>query len=153
MGVNTGSTLTDILCHPAASTLIAELREEADAILPRLKSDPRAIRDMVKLDSVIRESLRLNTMGGRGLSREVVAPQGVTTPDGLYLPCGTCITMVVCSRQRDPDVWERADEFVPLRFVRNEAPSHTEESTKKQAKHAVHVSEDFLSFGYGRHAW
>ena len=102
---------------------------------------------MRKLDSVIRESLRLTTMAAHGMSREVVAPAGVTTPDGLYLPQGAHVSVITNSYQTDPDVWERGDEFVPFRFYRSD------DEANAQAKHAVHVTENFLSFGYGPHAW
>ena len=105
---------------------------------------------MVKMDSVIHESLRLNTMGSRGLAREVVAPGGVTTPEGLYLPCGTHVCIVFSPRQRDSDVWDRAEDFIPMRFV---ASPNSETDLGEKPKSAVHVTEDFLSFGYGRHAW
>ena len=119
-------------------------------MIPNLETDPRAVREMAKMDSVIRESLRLNTMSGRGLSREVVAPDGVTTPDGLYLPCGTHVCFIISSKQRDLDVWELGHEFVPFRFVR---PLDQPAEFADKSKSAVHVTEDFLSFGYGPHAW
>ena len=105
---------------------------------------------MVKLDSVIRESLRLNSMAGRGLSREVVASGGITTPDGLFLPRGTHLCVITSSMQRDGKIWDRADEFVPFRFVR---PVDGGVESADKSKSAVHVTEDFLSFGYGQHAW
>ena len=105
---------------------------------------------MVKMDSVIRESLRLHSMGSRGLSREVVAPEGVTTPDGLYLPCSTHLCIIASNRQHELDVWERGDEFLPFRFVR---PTNESTVAVDTPRHAVHVTEDFLSFGYGQHAW
>ena len=148
--MSAGMILTDILCHSSAESLIAELREEADAIMPKLESDPRAVRDMIKLDSVIRESLRLNTFVARALQREVVQPGGVTTPDGLHLPQGTHISTIISAMQRDDEVWERANEFVPLRFYKGE--KERQDPEEKQWS-AVHVTEQYLSFGFGRHAW
>lgn len=104
---------------------------------------------MVKLDSVIRESLRVNSMGGRGLRREVVAPEGVVTPEGLHLPAGTHLCIIISDRQQDLDLWERGDEFVPFRFVKGAEDSA---ESADRPRHAVHVTEDFLSFGYGPHA-
>ena len=114
-------------------------------MIPRMKDDPKAVREMVKMDSVIRESLRLNTMSSRALAREVVAPGGTVTPDGLYLPLGSHVSANVCSMQRDLDVWHQSNEFVPLRFV--------DSASADMRKGAVHVTEDFLSFGFGRRAW
>lgn len=107
---------------------------------------------MTKLDSVIRESLRMSNMAGRGLDREVVAEMGVTTPSGVFLPCGTHVCMAVSSRQKDEGVWEKGNEFVPLRFYKGGSEDEGDEENDK-AKSAVHVTEDFLSFGLGKHAW
>lgn len=142
--------LVDILNYPTATSLIAELREEADAIMPKLESDPRAVRDMYKLDSVIRESLRLGSFQGRGLQREVVKPGGVTTPDGLYLPQGTRICTPMSSRQQDEEIWENANEYIPMRFY---VPPEDRKGSEEKQWSAVHVTEQFLAFGFGKHAW
>lgn len=95
-------------------------------------------------------------MNNRGLSREVVAPTGLTTPDGLYLPRGTHVCVVFGPRQLDEGVWERGGEFAPLRFCReggDEKDAEGKEETKGVGKAAVHITEDFMSFGLGRHAW
>ena len=149
--MTTSSILTDILCHSEAESLIAELRAEADAVMPRLASNPRAVREMNKLDSVIRESMRLNPLMGRGLQREVVQPGGISTPGGQFLPQGTHICAPLSSRARDAEVWERPDEFVPLRFYKSPEDLKANEEDKQWS--AVHVTESFLSFGLGRHAW
>ncbi|KAI7456553.1 hypothetical protein KC368_g45 [Hortaea werneckii] len=44
-----------------------------------------------KIDSALRESLRISTFKARGLERVVVAPKGVTLPDGTHLRKGTKI--------------------------------------------------------------
>ena len=142
--------LVNILCYPSATSLLVELREEADAIMPRVDSDQLAIREMVKLDSVIRESMRVDSILGHGFQREVVAPQGLTTPDGRFLPQGSCVCLAISSRMRATDQWEQAGEFVPLRFYQ---PVDEHTGLREKQYSAVHVTEDWLSFGLGRHAW
>lgn len=141
--------LFDILSYKAAPELLKELREEADCVVPMLEEDATAVRSMAKLDSVIRETLRFNPLGAQGMVREVVTPGGVLTPDGLHLPVGTHVSNIASSMQRDKDCWgESADEYDPLRFYKEA----TEESLKGRQAAAVQLSEEYLSFGLGKHA-
>lgn len=163
--ITSGTVLLDILLHspspdrqtpanPSNASLLSQLRAEAAAILPKLKDDPTAVRQMHKLDSVIRESLRHNPMFARGIQREVVQPGGVTTPDGLYLPRGTHVCAVIAPMQHDSSAANtpEADEFQPLRFYK--APDTTTTSTSTQEKQlgATQISPTFLSFSLGKHA-
>ena len=136
------TVLFDILAYPSAATLISELRSEALAAFPNLPLDPHALASMTRMDSVIRESLRFNPMFGRVMMREVVKSGGVTTPEGLHLPQGMHVCALVASMQRDPTLYERADEFVPLRYY---------EAEKQRS--ATEIGEEYLPFGLGRHAW
>jgi len=168
--------LLDILCYPHAASLLAELREEADAIMPRLLSDPKAAREMIKLDSVIHETLRLHSMFAHGMTRQVMPKAGVTTPDGLWLPQGCNVAALVIPPQRDS--CEKGEEWQPLRFYHaanssaqgdEAAESATTEqqhvaeeqdatakgppsSTYVKQTMAVQINPDFLSFGLGKHA-
>ncbi|KAK5126384.1 hypothetical protein LTR85_010620 [Meristemomyces frigidus] len=162
-----GTVLLDMLSYPAAAQLRAELREEADAIMPKLTSDTQALREMVKMDSVIRETLRIHPMFGHGMTRQVVAPGGVTTPDGLYLPQGCNVAASIVYPQMD--TCDNGREYQPLRFYHqanspanctdslssDEAEGH-KQTTKADAPFkqtmTVQISDHFLSFGLGRHA-
>lgn len=142
--------LIDILSHKNAPALLAELREEADRIVPMLEEDATAIRSMTKLDSVIRESLRLHPLNAQGMIREVVAPGGAVTPDGLYLPKGTHVSTLASIMQADQVIWgEDAAEFDPLRFYKKATAEGGEGSRQTSA---VQLSEEYLSFGLGKHA-
>lgn len=109
---------------------------------------------MAKMDSVIRESLRLHPMFGHGTTREVVNPGGITTPDGLWLPQGCKVAISVVFPQRDS--CETGDEWQPLRFCIDRAVGVAEakpsvDATAKQTM-TVQISDHFMSFGLGRHA-
>lgn len=141
--------LYDILSFKAAPELLTELREEADRLLPMLEEDATAVRSMTKLDSVVRETLRFNPLGAQGMVREVVTPGGLVTPDGLHLPVGTHISSISSSMQRDKGIWgDSADEYVPLRFYEKAIAEGLEERQTA----AVQLSEEYLSFGLGKHA-
>ena len=172
-----GASLLNILSHPSASHILAELREEADTYLPQLTSDPTMVRAMMKHDSVIRETLRIDTMFAHGMTRRVMPEQGITTPDGLWLPQGCHVAALVIPPQQaqfeDGEVWE------PFRFyrlangvaaaaaaaaaddtrgrcdlvgdIRSEERIPLLQTPTKQTT-AVQISPSFLSFGLGKHA-
>ncbi|KXS95580.1 hypothetical protein AC578_3267 [Pseudocercospora eumusae] len=146
--------LSDILAYEKAADLLSELREEADRQMPLVEHDPTAVRSMTKLDSVIRESLRFNPMAAQGMVREVVAPGGVTTPEGLHLAQGSHVQCIVGPMQRDVDIFgPSADEYDPLRHHRHAQDNGLSqgENVQKQ-KAAVQINHQFLSWGLGRHA-
>lgn len=149
-------TLLHLLAHPHATTLLDELRQEAEEVLPRLADEPQAIREMVKVDSVLRETLRYHPLGAQNMIREVLQPGGVVTPDGLHLLQGTHVQIVVSNMQRDKEIWgDDADEYDPLRFYKRALDAKSDDNINglhSRQKMAVQLSEDFLSFGLGRHA-
>ncbi|KAK4549050.1 hypothetical protein LTR36_007506 [Oleoguttula mirabilis] len=163
-----GAALLDMLSYPTAAQLLAELREEADAVMPKLVSDPQAIRDMVKMDSTIRETLRLHPMFAHGMMRQVVARGGVTTPDGLYLPQGCNVSASIVYPQMES--CDNGQEYQPLRFYHqangpaNPPPSmaataegivdhqQTPQTAPTKQTMTVQISDQFLSFGLGKHA-
>lgn len=100
---------------------------------------------MTKLDSVIRETLRLHPLNAQGMVREVVAIGGPETPDGLLLPQGTHISLLTSTMHSDPDVsGGDTAEYDPLRFYK--------QGLGGGQTAAVQVSEGYLSFGLGEHA-
>ncbi|KAK3642111.1 hypothetical protein LTR56_010982 [Elasticomyces elasticus] len=139
----------DILSHPTAPSLLEDLREEADAVFARLPSEPIAVREMLKLDSVIRESLHLHTMSAHGLQREVVQAGGITTPDGVYLPQGSHVATF------HPDLLDDSIQYDPLRSykVAMGALDGDGEGQPRKQKLASDISGgQSLAFGLGKHA-
>ncbi|KAK5717443.1 hypothetical protein LTR17_016130 [Elasticomyces elasticus] len=139
----------DILSLPTAPSLLEDLMEEADAVFARLPSEPTAVRDMVKLDSVIRESLHLHTMSAHGLQREVVQAGGITTPDGVYLPQGSHVATF------HPDLLDDDVHYDPLRSYKQSFGTldGSEEGQARKQKLASDISGgQSLAFGLGKHA-
>ncbi|KAK5700076.1 hypothetical protein LTR97_006211 [Elasticomyces elasticus] len=139
----------DILSHPSASSLLDELREEADAVFARLPSEPTAVREMLKLDSVIRESLHLHTMSAHGLQREVVQVGGITTPDGVYLPQGSHVATF------HPDLLDDDVQYDPLRSYKvamGALDGDGEGGPRKQKLASDIRGGQSLAFGLGKHA-
>ncbi|KAI5457522.1 cytochrome P450 [Mariannaea sp. PMI_226] len=161
------NALLDILSHPDAGTLVSELRQEAhDAIVA---SETPWTRDTIsnslpKLDSALRESMRLHPLISRGITRTVVAKEGVILPESdSHIPYGKEISMNVHCIQRDPDNFENPNTYDPYRFFRHNEQLQSQESNKVtmgpfteaslvQPLVMVSPTPSFLSFGYGRHA-
>ena len=93
-----GCTLLTLLSHSAG---VARLRSEPDLV-------PAAVT----------ESMRYEPSIGM-IPRTATAPVEL---GGAEWPAGTMVVLSVLTANRDPDVWEDPDSFVPDRFARPGAP-------------------------------
>lgn len=127
----------------------AVLRQEAAELLGKGLPDAMPkdyARDLVHMESFLKETLRYHTFNGfgLGLNREVVAESGLRLPsakDGPTLPRGTWLTVAYDAIHRDPENYEACDEFMPWRFVSPEGGKATE---------LTDTSDTYLPFGRGR---
>lgn len=150
---------------PQGESYIKLLREEIEAV-EQNSSEPRGVwnkkklNKLVGLDSFIRETLRLNMTGTVGMTRHVVAKEGHTFSNGLYVPHGAalCLPSSCVHRSEDIGYGENFDGF------RYSAPfqqllAETGDASKISAiggvgkLAAVTTSENYLSFAHGTHAW
>jgi len=132
---------------------IDELREEISTVLAEHggRWDKRALAQMEKLDSVMRESQRVNSFVTVGLGRLVTADAGVTTPDGVHIPRG-CMTVVPgYTLHMSGDVYEDPKEFRPFRFSEKRADSSTEYLARARQQWATTTNE-YVAFGHGKYA-
>ncbi|KAI2635828.1 cytochrome P450 [Hypomontagnella submonticulosa] len=103
---------------------------------------------MTHVDSALRESLRLNGFIERGIMKMVVAPEGVTLPDGSHIPCGTKVGVSGYSIHHDEDIYPDANRYDAFRFARGQRGG----ADKKWPQALVNTSEKFLGFSHGSHA-
>ncbi len=75
-----------------------------------------------------------------------------TLSDGRVVPAGVTIEVPAIAVSTDPDVFDNADTYGPLRFhkMRQRAVETSNESDAPN--HLVNVSANSLNFGYGRQA-
>ncbi|OQE17315.1 hypothetical protein PENSTE_c021G05288 [Penicillium steckii] len=144
----TGITATNIFYDLAARPeCIPPIREEIHAALAQSNGvlDHATLQRLKKLDSFMKESLRMNPLTFATFERRVLRP--FTLSDGTYIPQGTVLEVPNHAISRDPTVYEDPDTFQPWRFSdkRNGGP----EDARQQF---VSISPGFGSFGYGRHA-
>jgi cytochrome P450 len=71
---------------------------------------------MKKLDSFIKETMRINPPGFNSFTRKVNKP--FTLSNGEVIPAGVVIEVPAVAVTRDPEVFENPDVFDPWRFYR-----------------------------------
>ena len=167
------NVLFDIISAPSFQDIMSALRDEASNVLRESGGiwTKASVAKLHRLDSVIRESLRVSGFSGTGLPRRVKAPDGITLDNGVWIPKGATISVVQRAIHLDERFYgPRAWEFDAFRFSRtNELLS---EGSKPEEQVVVEMEKDeavsrkprrkedlvttsphFLSFGHGVHAW
>ena len=180
------NTIFDIAASPNAEAFFAKLREESEReFAPECGTwSLESLSRMTRIDSTLRESLRMN--GGassRGPTKEVIAPGGVTLPDGTHVPEGVKIGISSFSIHHDSSIYHNPWAFDPFRFSRpyeeategmkhyhrvefqpgsrkgNESLDNVPEALAgtmlegKKGPALVTTSAEFMGFGHGRWAW
>ncbi|KAI7716663.1 hypothetical protein KC353_g5224 [Hortaea werneckii] len=166
-----GTALLDILLNPSSTAILTELQQEAEEILPQLPKDPKKAREMLKMDSLLRETLRIHSMFAHGMTRRVMPAEGIRIPDSdLWLPQGSHVAALVIPPQAT--LLGRLEEgggggggeddgleWQPFRYHdqnrENKSSSSLEDETQEQPKRkqtaTTQISSSFLSFGLGKH--
>ena len=167
--------LFDLASSPPELRATETLREEVLQVRAELSGGEwtrAALAKLVRLDSAIRESMRMGQMSGIGSGRVVTAPGGVTLEDGAYAPKGSHLCVHAFGvHQFDPSYAE-PQKYDPFRFSRpreafeargddkgvNGAAREETAAEKgtaylqQRSTTAATTSPSFLSFGHGRHA-
>ncbi|KAI1082512.1 cytochrome P450 [Whalleya microplaca] len=137
-------------CAASLTTMCDEARRETASITPgQTAGNPAwsksSLARMTHVDSALRESLRLNGFVERGIMKLVVAPEGVTLPDGSHIPYGTKVGVSGYSVHHDEDLYADAMRYDPFRFAKPP-------STDRRPQALINTSEKFMGFSHGSHA-
>jgi cytochrome P450 len=109
-----------------------------------------AVAKLIRIDSVLRESMRLWGFLSRGVMKRVVAPEGVTMPDGRHLPLGAKVGVTSYAVHHDEGVYKDAMRFEPWRFCGEDEASVRSRAGKYNM---VTSSDTYMAFSHGKHAW
>ncbi|XDG02228.1 hypothetical protein ABKA04_001843 [Annulohypoxylon sp. FPYF3050] len=138
-----------------------ELRAEITTVLAEHGGEwnKRALAAMPKLDSVLRESQRLNSFVSLATNRTVVRKGGIDTPDGVHISYGTVVCAPSYPVFHDPAVYPSPREFKPFRFAEKRSVDSATEKGEKESSYVQRArlafattSPEYLAFGHGRHA-
>jgi cytochrome P450 len=107
------------LCkNPSAQS---KLRQIVDEISPDNSFlDAGDLAGCAQLDGIINEAMRLHPAVPSGVQRET-PPEGITLPDGRYIPGEILIWMPMHTMHRDERYFVSPTQFIPERWT-NEAP-------------------------------
>jgi cytochrome P450 len=147
------NVLLNIIGSDAEFNTISVLREEISRVLGGTPSWTKAkVAQMTRADSVARETLRLDSFGGRAVMRKVLV-DGLVTEDGTALPKGAMISFLGRPAQVDATKFDNPLEFDPFRFSRQREAA-ADEHGKPGCGHLsfVSTSPEHLPFGHGKHA-
>lgn len=141
----TTMTATNVLYSLAArQEYIEPLRQEIKKALVESNDlwTSHTLSRLPKLDSFIRETMRMDPVFFNAFRRKVVHPFSLS--DGTLVPAGTMIEIPYYAITRDPSLFPDPDEFKGFRFVVGEKVPEREQF--------VAITPSNLLFGYGRHA-
>lgn len=150
------NAIYDIVSSPDMANILSEIQKEVLSVMPVPdgKWSKSSVQSMTKTDAIMRESMRFSTFMTSALERTVVAGDGITTPNGLYLKRGNIISVPALPVHRDPTIYHDPNSFVPFRFLRptgEDIQQQQSEDRKTRSTNTVDTSLTFLSFGHGRH--
>jgi len=147
------------LYYLAANPEYAEpLRHESEVAIQENGWTKTAVMKMQKLDSFVKEAIRLNPLGystflvlqpltAVAVSRLVVG-EGFTFSNGIFVPRGEVIGTPVFATHTDDNIYPNGKEFDGFRFSRMR-----EQEGESAKHHASNTSLEFMTFGHGQHAW
>ncbi|KIM22628.1 hypothetical protein M408DRAFT_332825 [Serendipita vermifera MAFF 305830] len=129
------------------------LRAEILEVTERLGWTREAIGSMPKLDSFMKESMRMTPIGPQIMNRIALRP--FTFSNGLKVPTGTSISSHLYGTHQDEILYPHASTFDGFRFAESTTGEKDEtgaRSAPKTKKTMYTTSSTYLSFGHGKHA-
>ncbi|KAH8690328.1 cytochrome P450 [Talaromyces proteolyticus] len=147
--------LLDLASAAPQYELIATLREE---LVPILASEngvwsKKGLAQLPRMDSLLRESSRLNFFQGIGIVRKVKVPGGVIAPNGTHCPYGSLIAAPTLGIHNDVVFYHDPEKFDPYRFSKGSPDMDGQPITDQtDVKAFVTTDATFHAFGHGKHA-
>lgn len=134
--------LIDMLSTDPKEGVLNALTAEINAIDKERNGDwsKSSLAAMTRMDSALRESMRLSGFVVWGVARKVVHPEGVTLPDGTHVPYWGNIAVPAWGIHHDDNVYKQPFEYDAFRFSR-------QREALDEASRTVHVGEEGLVQG------
>ncbi|KAL2867451.1 cytochrome P450 [Aspergillus lucknowensis] len=127
--------------------LVGPLREEIVAVIKEHGWTEAALAKMVLLDSVLKETQRLEPLASMTLSR--IAREPVVLSDGTRIPKGTQVRLTT-DNMWNSSIYPDAAKFDGYRFVK--LREQDKDAAPGSGLSFVSVSSNHMGFGYGKHA-
>jgi len=125
---------------------IEPLRHEVETVVAEEGWTKAGMDKMLKMDSFLRESQRINGAGILGLARLALRP--FTFSNGVTVPAGTLIATPSTAIHTDGEIYPNPKKFDPFRS----AKLREQDGVPVVGQQSTSTSAEYLVFGYGRHA-
>lgn len=127
------------------------LLQEITEVTSRLGWSKEAIGAMPKLDSFLKECMRMNPFGTLAMIRKVRKPFKFS--NGFQAPVGMTISTHLYATHHDENLYPHADVFDGFRFVEQASTGDNEKEKAGGIKNTMYTtSRSYLAFGHGRQA-
>lgn len=146
--------ILDIFGSDNKEDYIDGLRAECIRVVGRNQGQytEEAIGKLYRLDSAIRESMRISAPFIMAFPRVVSPGQGLDLDNGIHIPPGVRIGVPQQAIHRDPSFYHNPLQFDPFRFSRQfEGPQSSHHQDTEQDL-SVLANDTFLGWGYGKKA-
>ncbi len=150
------NAVIDLAACPSSVAVQDELRAEVSTT--RGVWTRASLARLPRLDSVLTETLRLWGILTHGVTKAVVAKEGVRIPTGEHIPCGAKVGIASYGPHLDENVYgtPAANPYVydPFRFTKPEVASILNKRPGSlPGLGFVTTSEHYMGFSHGRFAW
>lgn len=148
------NALFDIASSPRCGEFQDTIREEIVSATNANKGrewKKGSLASMIKLDSALRESMRLWGFISRGVMKKVVAPEGIVIPNGDHLPYGSKVGVTSYGIHHDESAYPGALSYDPFRFSAPQETNYT--GAKAKPLDLITTDNNLMAFSHGKHAW
>ena len=115
-------------------------------------STKAAVDRLFRVDSAIRESIRLSDVAMTALARDVVSSK-LDLGNGIQVPRGVRIVFPTQAIHRGPRYYEDPLHFDPFRFSRRFEGAADPIGRRASGQESItSITDSFLAFGHGKHA-
>lgn len=148
-------SILDLYRHPDKENIIHELQKECKNVSSQYNGldTPEAVDSLYRVDSSIRESMRISDVSVATLFRDVTEGE-YDLGNGIVIPQGVRFGFPTQNIHLDPGNYSNPTIFDPFRFVRpfENMDEKTVRERSSERELIVTPTQSFLALGYGRHA-
>ncbi|GAW24147.1 hypothetical protein ANO14919_137280 [Xylariales sp. No.14919] len=146
--------ILDLYSSSRRDDFVAGLQSECDLIKNEYGGigSKEAVDKMYRVDTAVRESLRISLFSVVALPRIVSPGRGLDVGDNTHIPPGVGISFPFQARHHDPSSYENPLAYDAFRFSRPFERPRGHEIRDQKRVHSASVGEGYITYGYGKHA-
>lgn len=144
----------DLYGTESRDDFVTGLREECDRVSHEYNglSAKEAIDKLYRIDSSVRESMRVSCFGIVSLPRTVASCEGLELGKDIRIPAGVRMGVPSQAIHLDDHYYDDPLIFDAFRFSRPHEGTKGAGRQGPKQELSVSISESFLTYGYGKHA-